>query len=144
MKTERVILSFVAVVIGLIAAGAAFYFYQLTKQVSPDESKPLGTISKKILSPTPESSNLLTLDSPNDEEVFDKKVITIKGKTRSDATIIVTSENTDQIVKPASNGTFTLSQTILNGTTILYITAVFPNGDEKTITRTVTFSTEEF
>ena len=144
MKAERVILSFVAVVIGLIAAGAAFYFYQLTKVVPSNQAKPLGVSTKISPIPTPDNSNLLTVDSPKDEEVFDKKVIKITGKTRSDAAIIVTAENTDQVVKPASNGSFSITQTILDDTTIIHITAVFPNGEEKTITRTVTFSTENF
>jgi hypothetical protein len=144
MKAERVILSFVAVIIGLIAAGAAFYFYQLTKVVPENQTNPSGVTSKTTLTPTPDNANLLTVDSPKDEEVFNKKVITITGKTRSDATIIVASEDSDQVVKPASNGNFSITQTILNGTTILYITAVFPNGEEKTITRTVTFSSENF
>jgi len=144
MKAERVILSFVAVIIGLIAAGVAFYFYQMTKVVPSDQAKPLSATSKLTPSPTPDTANLLTVDSPKDEEVFDKKVISITGKTRSDATIIVTSEDGDQVVKPASNGSFSVTQSILNGTTILYITAVFPNGEEATVTRTVTFSTENF
>lgn len=144
MKAERVILSFVAVVIGLIAAGAAFYFYQLTKVVPQDKARPLDVNSKTSPTPIPDNSNLLVVDSPKDEEVFNKKIITISGKTRSDATIVVTAENTDQVVKPASNGNFTLTQTILDGTTIIYITAIFPNGEEKTVIRTVTFSTENF
>lgn len=144
MKAERVILSFVAVIIGLVAAGVAFYFYQMTKVLPPDQTKPLGTTNKITLSPTPDTANLLTVISPTDEEVFNKKVISITGKTRSDATVIVTTEDSDQVVKPASNGSFTLTQSILNGTTIIYITAVFPNGEEQTVIRTVTFSTENF
>ena len=144
MKAERVILSFAAVVIGLIAAGVAFYFYQMTKVVPADQAKPINATSKLTPSPTPDTANLLTIDTPKDEEVFNKKIISITGKTRSDATIIVTSEDSDQVVKPASNGNFSVTQTILSGTTILYITAVFPNGEEKTITKTVTFSTENF
>ncbi|MBI5123378.1 hypothetical protein HZA75_05985 [Candidatus Roizmanbacteria bacterium] len=143
MKAERVILSFVAVIIGLIAAGGAFYLYQMTKVV-PDKEKVLSLVPKIAVSPTPDNANLLSVDSPKDEEVFDKKVITISGKTRGDATILVTSEDNDQVVKPAANGNFSITQNILNGTTILHITAIFPNGEENTITRTVTFSTENF
>src|SRR5687768_1896876 len=102
MRAERVILSFFAVIIGLVAAGAAFYFYQMTKLVPEDKTK-TGNLNLKIsASPTPDIANLLSVDTPKDEEVFNKKVITITGKTRSDATIIVTTEDTDQVVKPAS------------------------------------------
>jgi hypothetical protein len=143
MKAERVILSFVAVIIGLIAAGVAFYLYQMTKVV-PNNEKSVNLLPKISVSPTPDSANLLTIDSPKDEQVFDKKVITITGHTRNDATILVTSEDSDQVVKPATNGTFSITQTIPGSTSLLHITAIFPNGEEQTITRTVTFSTEDF
>ena len=144
MRAERVILSFVAVVIGLIAAGAAFYFYQMTKELSPDQTKPLGVASKNSPSPTPDNANLLTVDSPKDEEVFDKKTITISGKTTPKSNIIVSSENNDQVVTPTETGEFTLTESIENGTNIIQITAIFPNGEEKKVTRTVTYSTENF
>ncbi len=143
MKAERVILSFVAVIIGLIAAGVAFYLYQMTKIV-PDNDKTISLMPKISVSPTPDGSNLLSVDSPTDEQVLNKKTITITGKTRKDATIIVTTEDSDQVVKPADNGNFSITQTIPGGTTLLHITAVFPNGEEQTITRTITFSTENF
>ncbi|HZE86639.1 MAG TPA: hypothetical protein VE090_00370 [Methylomirabilota bacterium] len=144
MKAERVILSFVAVIVGLVAAGIAFYLYQMTRVVPAQKDKPIAMMPKDSPSPTPDNANILTVESPSDQTVFDKKIITITGKTRSDATILVNSENTDQVVKPASNGNFSITQTIPDGTTLLHITAVFPNGQEQTITRTVTFSTENF
>jgi hypothetical protein len=143
MKAERVILSFLAVIVGLIAAGGAFYLYQMTKVV-PDKDNNLTLLPKVSVSPTPDKANLLTVDSPKDEEVITKKSITISGKTRTDATVIVTSEDNDEVIKPASNGNFSVTLSIPNGTTIIYITAIFPNGEEKTITKTVTFSTEDF
>jgi hypothetical protein len=143
MKAERVILSFLAVIVGLIAAGGAFYLYQMTKVV-PDKDNNLTLLPKVSVSPTPDKANLLTVDSPKDEEVITKKSITISGKTKTDATVIVTSEDNDEVIKPASNGNFSVTLSIPNGTTIIYITAIFPNGEEKTITKTVTFSTEDF
>lgn len=142
MRAERVILSFVAVVVGLVAAGAAFYIYQMTRVVDSDKS--LTLMQKVSVSPTPDKANLLTLDSPKDEEVTNKKVVTVSGKTRPDATVIVTAEDSDEVVTPASNGNFSVSLSIPNGTTIIYVTAIFPNGEEQTIARTVTFSTEDF
>lgn len=143
MKAERVILSFIAVIVGLVAAGAAFYLYQMTREVS-DSDKSLQLIQKATVSPTPDKANLLTVDSPKDEEVTNKKTVTVSGKTRPDATVIITAEDSDEVIEPASNGNFSASLSIPNGTTIIYITAVFPNGEEQTIVKTVTFSTEDF
>jgi len=143
MKAEKVILSFVAIIVGLVAAGIAFYFYQMTKVVPEQKDK---TVNQKIdmPSPTPDTGNFLTIAAPTDEAVFSKKVITINGKTESNATIIVSTEDSDQVVTPAANGDFSLTQTIPSGTSLLHITAIFQNGEEKTITKTVTFSSENF
>ena len=143
MKAEKVILSFIAIFIGLVAAGVAFYLYQMTKTVPPQKAQTL-SLDTKSLSPTPDASHLLVVESPKDEEVLDKKVISVNGKTRSDATVIVSTETTDEVVKPAANGSFSVTQTIPNGTSILHVTAIFPNGEERRVTRTVTFSTENF
>ena len=143
MKTERLILSFVALLIGLGVAGAAFYFYQSTKVIKK-EDKPK-TIS--ILSPTPTpdiSGYVLTIDSPKDEEVVSRKTITISGKTASDATVIITTETDEQVISPAKNGNFNTTQTIIDGANILQITAVFPDGGEKHVTKTVCYTSESF
>lgn len=145
MKAEKIILSFVAVLVGLVAAGFAFYLYQTTRTLPPEESVPV-TINPQTSPavPTQSDSNVLTIDSPKDEEVFDKKVISIKGKSVKGATITISTLETDQVVKPADNGEFTLTQSIPDGTTELRITAIFPDGQEKKVTKTVTYSTESF
>lgn len=144
MKAEKVILSFIAILIGLVVAGGAFYAYQATKVV-PETNKKIVT-SNILPTPTPESidTSYIAIDQPKDEQVIDKRTVTITGKTRSDAVIIVSSENTDQVAKPASDGSFSLTHTVGTGTTIIEITAVLPDGTEKSVTKTVTFSTESF
>lgn len=145
MKAERIILSFIAVFVGLVAAGFAFYLYQTTKTIPPEESLPAAVKSESSPAvPTQPDTNILSVESPKDEEVFDKKVIGIKGKTVKDATITISTPETDQVVKPAENGEFTLTQSIPDGTSVIQITAIFPDGQEKKITRTVTYSTETF
>lgn len=145
MKAERIVLSFIAVVIGLAAAGVAFYFYQMTRAIPPQKAQPLGIATKAAPpTPTPDMSNYLMIENPKDEAVFDKKLISINGKTAKDATIIVSTEDGDEVVKPAANGDFTLTQTIPDGTSLIQFTAIFANGEEKKLTRTVTYSTENF
>ncbi len=144
MKAEKVVLSFVAVLVGLIAAGIAFYLYQATRTVPPPQTKPI-TIAP---SPTPaflsDKDHLLKIDNPKNEGVFDKKLITVSGKTVTGSAIIVSTEDNDQVVTPASNGDFTLTATIPDGTSIMMIKSIFPDGTEKKESRTVTFSTESF
>lgn len=144
MKAEKIILSFVAVVIGLIAAGIAFYLYQMTKTIPASKNQTLSVQNQISPSPTPNTQNFLTVENPKDESVTASKTITISGKTEPGATIIISTENNDQVVNTAANGDFTLTNTIGNGTNVIQITAVFTNGEEKKITRTVTYSTESF
>ena len=144
MKAEKVIVSFVAVLIGLLAAGGAFYLYQATKSLPSSQTKPLTIIENPTPEPLSDKNHLFNLDNPKDEAVFSKKLITISGKTISGATIVVSTEDNDQVVKPSNNGDFTLTQAIPDGTTIMHFTAIFPDGTEKNIKRTVTFSTENF
>lgn len=142
MKAERVIVSFIAVIVGLAAAGVAFYFYQGTKTNHPKPGTQLTTVISPT--PTPDLSHLLQIDSPNDEDVFTKSTLTVTGKTTSDATIIISTENSDQVIKPTVNGSFSASITLPTGTSVMHFTAIFSNGDEKKATRTVTYSTEQF
>ncbi len=141
MKAERLILSLVAIFVGLLVAGGAFYVYQMTKTLPPQKTKALTILAP---TPTPDTGNFFVLDSPKDEEVFTKKTITISGKTLPDATIIISSELGDDVIKPASNGSFSATHTIGADSNLLSVTSVFPNGEEQTILRTVNFSSEDF
>jgi cytoskeletal protein RodZ len=146
MKAERLILSVVAIVVGLIAAGIAFYLYQMTITVPPSKNQSLTIKSLKTATPTPtpNDENFLTVENPKDESVVDKKTVTISGKTTPKSTIVVSTENDDQVVTPASNGNYTLNEPIGSGTNVIQITSVFPNGEEQKEIRTVTYSTESF
>lgn len=141
MKAEKVILSFIAVLIGLLVAGAAFYFYESSKTVPSSTVK---TISIASPSPTPKPSIFLNLDSPKDEEVVNKKVITISGKTIPKAIVSIITENSQDVITPALNGSFSTTLTIGDGQNFIEVTAISPNGEDVKVMRTVTFSTEEF
>lgn len=143
MKAEKVILSFVAVFVGLVAAGVAFYLYQTTK-IIPDETKPAATKVAYQPTPQPSKGDIFTIASPQDEQVFDKNSITIQGTAVKGATVTVSTDDADQVVQPADNGNFTLTQTIPDGTSLMEFTVIFPDGTEKKIDKTVTFSTEQF
>lgn len=139
---EKIVLSIIAVFLGLIVTGGAFYIYQMTKTIAePTTDTPVVT---KAPTPTPQNATYLIIENPADEAVSDKKIITISGKVSPGATVIVSSENADQVVTPTEKGTFTLSHTIADGVNLLHITAIFKDGSEQTVTRTITFSTEEF
>lgn len=141
MKKEKVVLAFIAALIGLLVAGIAFYLYQSTKVVSPSKLKTSQVASP---TPTPTSENFLTANQPKDEDVVNKKVVIVSGKTSPDATVVMLTSLDQQVVNPSTDGDFSTTVNIDDGENVIEITAALPNGQQSTVKRTVTFSTEEF
>jgi hypothetical protein len=141
MKQERVILSFVAVLIGLLAAGLGFYFYQTTKTVSTPNQIILNAPTP---SPTPKTTVYISLSSPSDESIVDSKTLTINGKTNPGATIIIYTDSGQQVIQPSTQGDFSTTITLGSGQNLIKIMSVLPSGDTANTQRTVTYSTENF
>jgi len=140
MKTEKILLSFVAVLIGLIVAGVGFYIYQSTKALP---SKNVTGVSLATPTPTPPVI-LLTIESPQDESTTDNKTITISGRTNPNATLIVTTPTGDQVIKPSSQGNYSTTATIISGENDIHVTAIDPSGNQTEKVITITFTTENF
>lgn len=142
MNKEKIVLSIIAILLGLFVAGGAFYIFQTASSIN---EPPVETQSP-TQSPTkpPENNNLLILEEPQDEQVFTKRIINIKGKTAKDATVIISTASIDQVVTPSANGEFTLTHTLEDGINILKVTSIFSDGTEKSITRTVSSTSEDF
>ena len=143
MKKEKVVLSFIAVVLGLLVSGVAFYLYQSTKTIPDDKIKTI-SIKPTVTPDLKTSSIFLSIDSPKDESVADKKIINVTGKTIKDAVVVVSTNIDDEVINPASNGNFSTTVNIENGQNQIEVTAIAPNGEEEKVIRTVTFSTESF
>jgi hypothetical protein len=141
MKQERVILSFIMVLIGLLVAGALFYFYQSTKNVSPSTTS---IIVRNTPTPTPEPKIYLTLNQFADEQVVDSKTFKIGGKVNPDATVVVITDNGQQVLQPTNQGDFSTTLTLEDGENIIVVQSILPGGETTKIQRTVTYSTEDF
>lgn len=143
MKTEKVVLSFLALLIGIGVAGGAYYLYQTT-QIIPvsNSSKKQNTV--KTTPSEKKEENIFTISNPKDEEVFDQKTISISGNVQPNATVVIITPIDEVIVKPTTNGQFTTTATLEDGQNQIEFTAIMPDGTEKKLTRTVTFTTEEF
>ena len=143
MKTEKIVISFIAVTIGILVAGGAFYAYQTTKIVSTEGAKTVSLTA--TITPTPQKSQVvLQIDSPKDEDVIATKIVTITGKTNPDAIIVITTSSNDQVVTPAVNGSFSTTAVLDSGENVIEIRAIAKNGEETKVIRTVTVSTESF
>lgn len=140
MTKEKIILSFVAVLVGLLVASGAFYFYQQTKVVSPE--KQLTVLTRP--SPTPKPSVILVIDEPTDEKIYDNKIVKLSGKTEPDAIIVILTENNEEVLNPSKTGDFSTTISLDTGANVIQITAVGKNGDANTIERTVSYTSENF
>jgi len=136
-------LSFIALLIGLGVAGGVFYLYQSTKTVQTPGKKPLPTIVLPSVKPS-ESSNILIIDKPKDEDVISDNTVNVSGKTESDAIVIVSSANDEQVADPTATGSFTVTLSLDDGENLIHILAKFADGSEKKEDRTVTVSSENF
>ncbi len=141
MKKEKIILSFIAALIGIIVAISAFFLYQSTKKVDPNDIKKINIESP---TPTPSSSVFVTIERPTDEEVTDERIITISGKTVPNAKIIVLTESNEEAGVAASNGNFSTEITLDNGENIIEVSAIAENGEIAKTKLTITYSTETF
>lgn len=141
MKKEKLILSFIATLLGLLVAGIAFYLFQAAKTIPNTATK---TISFASPAPTSTPSISLTLDRPKDEEVINNKVLVVSGKTKSSAVVIVITDSSNEVVTPSANGDFSTTVNLDDGQNILEVIALAPNGESAKIKKTITYSLEEF
>lgn len=141
MKTEKIILSFIATLFGLLVAGVAFYLFQTTKTVPNTNTKAASIISP---APTPLPSVSLVLDQPKDEEVVNNKTLIVSGKTQGNAIIIIILDSLEDVVTPAANGSFSTTVNLSDGQNVLEVISIAPNGESMRVKKTVTYSEEEF
>ncbi|MDP2637501.1 MAG: hypothetical protein Q8P26_00370 [Candidatus Levybacteria bacterium] len=143
MKKEKVILSFVATLFGLLVAGIAFFIFQSTKTIEPTNTNSK-TISITSPTPTPIPSIFLTIDRPKDEEVVSEKTIVVSGKTANNAVVVVITDSLEDVVTPSANGDFSTTAILGKDQSVIEIIAISPNGESIRTKRTITYSQEEF
>ena len=141
MKKEKLILSFIATLFGLLVAGIAFYLFQ-TRKIVPNTT----TKTVSIASPTPTGSPSisLTLDRPKDEGVVDSKTLVVSGKTQSNAVVVVLTDSSEDVITPSAKGNFSTTVNLDEGQNILEVISIAPNGESVTSKKTITYSQEEF
>ena len=141
MNKEKLIISIAAIIVGALVAAGALFIYQSTKKINPREVKSI-TVTK--ITPTPASGLFLTVSSPTDEEIVDKKLIKITGKTVPDAKIVILSPIDEVAAVPASDGSFSTDINLGQDDNIIEIIAITPDGESVKLRRIVSYTTESF
>jgi hypothetical protein len=136
---ERIVIVFIAIAIGLLVTTLIFFLYQQTRTIP---RKTINTVVNP--SPPPSPKVYLAIESPSDEQISDRRSIQVKGKTDPENLIIVSTNIEDEVVKPTSDGRFSVTVTIDAGANFLITRAIDPSGEEAVDRRVITFTTEEF
>lgn len=140
---ERIVIIFIAVTLGLLATTIGFFLYEGSKPAK--NINPTPEVKNKESTPAlPTEKITLTISEPNDEAVVTGRTIRVRGKTDPQNTIIISTNEEDEVVTPTNNGDFTASINIDAGVNKLIIQAISPEGDKREIIQTISFSSEEF
>ena len=140
MKKEKILLAFVALSIGLIAASGTFFLYQKGKEIKPNQIKNIQAVT-----PTPKPQSLfLSIEKPRTEEVLNSKTVQINGKTKKDASLLIITSNNEETAIPAEDGSFSTTITLSEGENLIEFIAIAPNGETVVQRRTVSITTEDF
>lgn len=143
---ERIVIVFIAAVLGLLLTTAGYFIYQTAVSYSEqnkDEEKPLD-LGGKTKEQKEEEVTALSITEPANEQVMTKRTIEVKGRTYAENTVIVTTNSEDVVGTPAQDGKFSVSVTIDAGVNKITTRSVSPSGEEIIDERIVTYSTEEF
>lgn len=142
---ERIIIVFVAVIIGLVLTTVGYLLYQSFQNPSQNNSEPQQqTVNQPTATPSPDMSFYVTITEPKNESITNKRTITINGTTNPGNTVIVSSNQDDVIAEPKEDGTFSTSITINAGSNIIIARAMNSEGDIVEYSSVVTFVAEDF
>lgn len=122
-KTRILFLIIPLLIIALGAAGLVFYQMFLK---TPSKDK-VAQKTEEVLPLT------LTVTSPSDNSVITESLLTIKGVTTPNTTVLLYTEENDNSVESDENGNFTSQINLVDGINTLTVTAFSANGEEKTI-----------
>ena len=136
LSKETIIAILAGLALGTLAAFGAWKISQ-KKEVS------LPVIQQEASLP-PKTTFILTLTQPENDALLDKPEASISGKTQSKAQIIINGPLDDQVLKASGDGSFTAKVNLDEGQNEIVITALNSDGSEKSETRTVTYTKEEF
>jgi len=141
---EKIIIVFLATIIGLVLTAGIYYIYQTTQ--TPAIKRENTTLAANTV-PTPsieeETNDILSISKPNDEEIFDRRTIQVKGRTTPNSIVVVSSGQEDVVAASNDQGEFELSLEIATGVNTIITRVIGENGDAAFDERVVTYTTEE-
>jgi hypothetical protein len=129
-----------AIILGLLLGTVIVVGYYRTNL--PKQS-PITSSVEPVPSTSPNSSaELLTLNEPQDGDIFVSPVATISGTTLPEARLVIISGDQQLFVKPSASGFFTQEISLNGGVNQITITAVIPSGQRADKSINLVFTSE--
>ncbi|MBI4130514.1 hypothetical protein HY468_04310 [Candidatus Roizmanbacteria bacterium] len=125
----------IAIVLGLILGGVvALMFTRLPQQLLGINSAEISPTPNPTQPPLPSpflSEEALTIEVvfPEDQALTHEEKMTVSGKTKPGASVVVTSPTDEMVTNAKDDGTFSAEITLSEGANELFITG-FINGSE--------------
>lgn len=136
LSKETVFAIIAGLLLGVLAAFGAWKITQ-KKEVS------LPLIQQEASLP-PKAAFTLTLAQPENEALLDKPEASVSGQTQAGVQIIINGPTDDQVLTASADGSFSAKVALDEGLNEIVLTALTGDGLEKSETRTVTYTKEEF
>ncbi len=134
---ETILAGVAGFALGLLAAWAVWSLPQFL----PQKKAPVA-----VESPAPNLAEAfsLSLNQPEDGSLTETAEVTVSGKTQAGATVVINGPLTDEVVEAGNDGSFSSKLTLEEGANEINVTAYATDGSEKTETRTVNYTKEQF
>ena len=145
MKKELFLAITIGFILGLIITGGIYVANKSLKGLPTDsQAQPTPEPTAAQVTPTPQpstNSSLLTVSAPENELLTDKSSVTVSGKAQVGSTVVVTGENSEEVLAPDATGAFTTTVDLESGYNTITIVAFDKTGVQAKTVLTVTYST---
>lgn len=121
-----------AVTLGLVLGSTLVYgIYTANKATSTITTTDTGTTPENQSPNDQPSTQVLTLSSPKDGEIFYSPPATISGQTDPANVVVIITETDHLIPKLTENGNFSQSINLIRGGNLVQITSITTNGQRQ-------------
>jgi hypothetical protein len=139
---EAVIAIGLGIAVGVVVAYGVWTANKALKKaelISPTLSTGEQTEAGLIATPTPVTK--LEIEEPKPDMLTDTSLVTIAGKAPAGSVVIISGEDSDQVVKATNEGVFSGEVELIKGVNDIMVAAIESNGNKQAQSLTITYST---
>ncbi|MGB9911035.1 MAG: Ig-like domain-containing protein [Microgenomates group bacterium] len=148
MRKENLLAIILGIFLGLVLTFGVWNIKKITQKIAPKTQEEIKVTQEVSPSPTPANKEeagapLLTILSPEENEVFNKEKIQVTGKAFPLATVVVLYEEGEKIVEADEEGNFSTEITLIGGNNEITISTYDEAGNEISKSLNVIYTSAE-